>query len=130
MKIAVATEDGKTTSRHFGRAPFYLVFTINEGEIVEKVQREKPSHQMFAHEPHEVHLHEHGTGAQSEHKHSQMIEPIQDCDAVIVRGMGTGAYLALQEANIRPIVSDVDDAEEAVRAYIDGTLVDHPERLH
>ena len=59
-----------------------------------------------------------------------MIASIRDCEALIVRGMGQGAYLALQQANIRPVVTDVEDAEEAVRAYIDGKLLDHPEWLH
>jgi len=31
MKIAVITDDGKTISQHFGRSPYYLVLTIEEG---------------------------------------------------------------------------------------------------
>ena len=132
MKIAVITEDGKTISSHFGRAPGYLVFTIEEGEIIEKEQREKHGHQQFAHEHHDDHTHEHGHGfgTHSAARHTEMIEPIRDCDVVIARGMGQGAYLAIQQANIRPLVTELKDAEEAVRAFIDGTLVDHPERLH
>jgi predicted Fe-Mo cluster-binding NifX family protein len=34
MKIAVITDDGKTTSRYFGRTPYYLVLTIEEGKII------------------------------------------------------------------------------------------------
>ncbi len=132
MKVAVVTNDGKTTSRHFGRAPYYLVFTVEEGNIVEKEQRPKPGHQEFAHEDHEhpEHDHLHGMDAHSADKHAQMLDPIRDCEAVIVRGMGTGAYLAVKQAQIRPFVTEVEDAEAAVHAYIDGTLVDHPERLH
>jgi predicted Fe-Mo cluster-binding NifX family protein len=134
MKIAVVIDNGTKISRHFGRAPFYLIFTIEEGEIVEKEQCEKSGHQQFVHDHQDDHSHEHehghGLGAHSAGKHTQMIESIRDCDAVIARGMGSGAYLALQQANIRPILTELEDAEEAVHAYIDGTLVDHPEWLH
>lgn len=136
MKIAVATDSGSTISRHFGRAPYYLVFTIEAGQIVGKEQRAKPGHQQFAQEQHDDLIHEggqeegHGLGAHSVDKHSPMIEPIRDCDAVIVGGMGTGSYRALEQANIQPFITELADAEAAARAYSDGTLVNHPEWLH
>ena len=134
MKIAVITEDGQTISQHFGRAPHYLVFTVEDGEIVGKELRDKLGHQQFAQEDHE-HASEndprwHGFGAHSDSKHAGMIESIQDCEAIIVRGMGRGAYLAMEQANIRPFVTEIADAEEAVKAYIGGTLEDHTDKLH
>ena len=36
MKIAVVTDDQQTVSRHFGRAPYYLVFTVENGAIVSR----------------------------------------------------------------------------------------------
>ena len=137
MKIAVITNDGKTISQHFGRAPHYLVFTVENGAITEKELRDKLGHRQFINEPQEHdHDHEHndprghGLGAHSEMKHARMIESIQDCEAIIVRGMGRGAYLAMEQANIRPFVTDIEGAEQAVRAYIDNTLEDHTEKLH
>lgn len=134
MKVAVVIDDEKTISRHFGRALQYMVFTVEAGEIVGKALRAKPGHQTFAQEPHNVelhdHSHEHGMDAHSGHKHDQMLDPIHDCEAVIVRGMGTGAYLAIKEANLVPFVTDLGDPEEAVHAYVSGSLVDHSERLH
>ena len=59
-----------------------------------------------------------------------MVEAITDCEAVLVRGMGRGAYIAMQDANITPIVTDIADAEAAVKAYLDGDIVDHTEKLH
>ena len=134
MKIAVITEDGKTISQHFGRAPYYLIFTIEDGAIVTKELRDKVGHRQFAQEDH-VHESEndprgHGFGAHSDAKHVRMIESIQDCEAIIVRGMGRGAYLAMEQANIRPFVTDLADAEEAVKAYMGGTLEDHNDKLH
>ena len=134
MKIAVITEDGKTISQHFGRAPYYLVFTVEEGEIVEQELRDKVGHRQFAQEPHDHDAENdprgHGFSADSEMKHARMIASIQDCEAIIVRGMGRGAYLAMEQANIRPFVTDLADAEEAVKAYMGGTLEDHNDKLH
>ena len=33
MKIAVITDDGKAISQHFGRAQYYLVATVENGQI-------------------------------------------------------------------------------------------------
>ncbi len=134
MKIAVITNDGTTISQHFGRASHYLVFTVEEGEIIGKELRDKVGHQQFVQEPHD-HASEndprgHGFGAHSDAKHTRMIESIQDCKAIIVRGMGRGAYLAMEQANIRPFVTELADAEEAVKAYIGGTLEDRTDKLH
>ena len=41
MKIALITDDGKTISQHFGRAPYYLVVTIDEGKVIDRETREK-----------------------------------------------------------------------------------------
>lgn len=133
MKIAVITEDGQTISQHFGRAPYYLVFTVEDGVIVSKEMRDKVGHRHFAQEEHahdEADPRGHGFGAASDAKHARMIESIVDCEAIIVRGMGRGAYIAMEQANIRPIVTDLPTAEAAVEAYIANTIVDHTERLH
>jgi hypothetical protein len=44
--------------------------------------------------------------------------------------MGRGAYLGLQQAGLRPVITDIPDIEQAVFATADGTIVDHSERLH
>ncbi|MCC6612233.1 MAG: dinitrogenase iron-molybdenum cofactor biosynthesis protein [Anaerolineae bacterium] len=134
MKIAVVSDDGKTISRHFGRAAYYLVFTVDEGEIVMRERRDKAGHQQFV-QLVDIHVHHedergHGFGAHSDDKHHQMVASITDCAVVIARGMGHGAHQSLTSANIQPILTELADAEAAVQAYIDGTLVDHPERLH
>jgi len=135
MKIAAITDDGTTISAHFGRARYYKVYTIDEGGIVGHETRDKAGHHDFAHE--DDHEHQgrndprgHGFGAGAGRRHANMIAAVTDCDVVLVRGMGQGAYLALQEASIKPIVTEIVLIEDAVKAYLDGTLVDHPERLH
>ncbi len=150
MKIAVVTDDGQTISMHFGRAAYYQVFTVEDGAITGTELRDKLGHRQFVqmqpdedsgehdHEHGHGHGHEHGHddarghgfGAHADHKHAMMIEAIKDCEAVLVRGMGRGAYLAMQNANITPVVTDIARAEEAVNAYIAGDIVDHTDKLH
>ncbi len=132
MKIAVITDNGETISQHFGRAPYYLVLTIENGQVVQRELREKMGHNQFSAEPHhEEHHHgEHGQDEASHSKHARMAETIGDCQAVLCGGMGYGAYESLRSLNIQPIVTDLGDIDAAVQAYMDGTLVDHTEKLH
>lgn len=131
MKIAVISDDGKVLSQHFGRAPFYIVFTIEEGKIVSREVREKLGHNQFGggHEEHD-HAHEHGLDGASHGKHASMAQAIADCEAIICGGMGMGAYESMKQLNIHPFVTDLTDPELAVQSYIDGKLIDHIEKLH
>jgi predicted Fe-Mo cluster-binding NifX family protein len=131
MKIAVITDDEKTISQHFGRAPFYMVFTVDDGQITERERRDKLGHKQFAHEHHDSeHGQPHGFGPAAHDRHTRMAEAIADCESLLCRGMGAGAYYSMQQRDIRPLVTDIEDIEEAVRQYLAGSLVDHRERLH
>lgn len=132
MKIALITDDGKTISQHFGRALYYLVLTIEEGKVTGKEMRSKTGHTHFVsqHDDHGAHSAGHGTDASSHTKHVNMAEVIADCEVLICGGMGMGAYNSMRSLNIKPLVSDLLDIEEAVNAYIDGKLEDHTELLH
>jgi predicted Fe-Mo cluster-binding NifX family protein len=107
MRIAVVSDDGNTISAHFGRARYYEVFEVEEGQIRSQETREKPGHHTFHQEHGQDHYDEH-----REHTH------------------GDGAYLHMQQAGIKPVVTDIEGIQEAVGAYIDGTLIDHTEHLH
>ena len=131
MKIAVITDDGKTISQHFGRAPYYMVLSIEDGKIVHRELRAKMGHNQFsAIGPEEHHQEQHGMDEASHDKHIQMAGSIADCQALLCGGMGMGAYESMRRLNIQPIVTDLQDIEAAVQAYIDGKLVDHTEKLH
>jgi len=134
MKIAAVSEDGVTISQHFGRAPFYVVVTVEDGKIVSHEKREKMGHNQFAGEPHEESHGEdprgHGFDPAAQNRHARMAIAITDCEILLARGMGSGAYESMKQANIRPIVTDVVDIDEAVLAYLAGSLKDHVEKLH
>jgi predicted Fe-Mo cluster-binding NifX family protein len=132
MKIAAITDDGNTISQHFGRAQHYLVATVENGEIVGRELREKLGHAQFANDPHPVEKpgQPHGMDPASHNRHLQMAEAIGDCEALLCRGMGMGAYESMKTRGIRPIVTDIIFIDEAVMAYVEGRIVDLVERLH
>lgn len=135
MKIAAVSEDGVTISQHFGRAPFYVVITVEDGKVVSRETRDKMGHAQFAGESHEEHGHEtdprgHGFDPAAQTRHARMAGAIADCDVLLARGMGGGAYESMRQAGIRPVVTDIPGIDEAVQAVISGQIVDHTERLH
>jgi predicted Fe-Mo cluster-binding NifX family protein len=133
MKIAAITDDGKTISQHFGRAPYYMVVTVEEGKIVEREMREKLGHAQFHEGGHDHHKNageRHGYGPAADNRHGRMAETITDCEAVLCRGMGMGAYENMKAHNIRPVVTDISDIDEAILAYANGQIIDHIEKLH
>ncbi len=132
MKIAAITDDGNTISQHFGRAPYYLVVTVEDGKITSRELREKLGHTHFVNEPHpeEQPGQPHGMDQASHNKHLRMAQSIADCEALLCRGMGMGAYESMKQANIRPVVTDIANIDEAVMAYVEGRIIDQVERLH
>jgi predicted Fe-Mo cluster-binding NifX family protein len=131
MKIAVISEDGNTISQHFGRAPLYVVVTVEDGKIVDKEKRDKTGHHSFAvHHPDSEPGERHGYGAGALARHASMAETISDCQVLIAGGMGWGAYENLKSRNIEAVVTDVSNIDEAVKLYLDGKLPNLMERLH
>ena len=134
MKIAVITDDGKSISQHFGRAQFYLVVTIEDDKVTHREMRPKVGHHQFStsgQDDHAGNHHEHhGTDGEAHQKHTQMAKDITDCEVVVCGGMGRGAYVSMQNLNIRPLVTTVQGVDEALTSFINGTLEDHTELLH
>ena len=129
MKIALATHEGKTISKHFGRAPYYLVVTIENGIEVARELRDKVNHTHFAGEPHEEVGGRHGFGAQEQNRHFQMADAISDCEVLICGGMGRGAQINLAERGIKTILTDVNAIDAALKAYVEGHLIDQSAQL-
>jgi len=132
MKIAVITENEVTISQHFGRAPLYVVFTVENGKITGKEKRAKLGHNHFTGQqgPHTAQGAQHGFDPASQSRHAGMAEPIKDCQVIIAGGMGMGAYESLKTYKIEPIITDVQDIEKAVNLHILGKLPNLRERLH
>ena len=133
MKIAAVSEDGVTISQHFGRAPFYIVLTVEDGKITAREKRDKMGHNQFAAEPH-IDDHNdsrgHGFAPAEQDRHFRMAEAIRDCQVLLVRGMGSGAYYSMEQVGIRPIVTEITAIDEAALEAAQGLIVDHKEKLH
>lgn len=132
IKIALVTDDGTTISAHFGRAKYYEIVQVHEGVVTHRERREKAGHHSFAEA--EQH-HDHGNGPHgfdeaSRDKHASMVAPIMDCQLMVARGMGAGAYHHITEAKIVPVLTDNNTIDEAVKEIISGTIANHTERLH
>jgi len=134
MKIAVVTEDEVTISQHFGRAPYYVVVTTQDGKIVSREKRNKAGHHTAGshdcHEDQSCHDGKHGMDAESQSKHAGMVANILDSQVLISGGMGYGAYESLESSGIEPIITDAESIDEAVKLYLDGKLVNLMEKLH
>lgn len=132
MKLAAITDDGKTISQHFGRARYYLVCTVEDGRIAGQELRDKAGHHSFA--PHQGSEHHaagpHGFDPASRNRHAQMLSVISDCEAVLAGGMGLGMQRNLEEVGIRPLLTDIENIEEAVRAFLEGRLTVRPDLAH
>lgn len=132
MKIATISEDGTTVSQHFGRAPYYLVITVEDGKVVSKEQRDKAGHHTFSagQHPDTAPGERHGYDAGAQSRHATMAQSISDCQVLIAGGMGWGAYESLKGRGIETIITDVENIEEAVRLYVEGKLPNLMELLH
>ena len=132
MKIATISEDGTTISQHFGRAPYYVVVTVEDGKVVSKEKRDKAGHHTFAgnQQPDTAPGERHGYDAGAQSRHATMAQSIDDCKVLIAGGMGWGDYESLKRRGIETIVTDVESIDEAVKLYLAGKLPDLTERLH
>lgn len=132
MKIAAISEDGATISQHFGRAPLYVVATVEDGKIMSKENRDKAGHQTFAgrQHPETAPGERHGYDAGAQSKHAQMAQSINDCQVLIAGGMGWGAYESMKSHGIDTIITDVNDIDEAINRYLQGNLPNLMEKLH
>ncbi len=132
MKVAAITDDGKTISQHFGRAPYYLVVTVEDGQIIDRELREKLGHAQFSNMPHEDEQpgQPHGMGAANHDKHVRMSEAIADCEALLCGGMGMGAYQSMVTRGIKPVVTEIREIDQAVLAYAQGNITDRVDKLH
>jgi predicted Fe-Mo cluster-binding NifX family protein len=127
MKIAFATQDGINISKHFGRAPYYLVVSVEDGAETAREMRDKANHAHVVHDAlgsSGAAQAPHGFSPEEQNLHFQMAAAISDCATLVCGGMGNGAYINLNERGIKPLLTDVDSIDEALKAYLSGTLID------
>ena len=120
VKIAVVSDDGKYISMHFGQAKQYVVLTVEDGKVVNREVRDRSA--LVHTQP----GHQHGHG----HDHNAMANAISDCQVLLTGGMGRPAYESMTRAGLETIVTDLREVDEAVQAYLSGTINNRMDRLH
>jgi len=116
MKIAVSTSDGKTICGHLGKCRSFIMYHMDGGEVMKKevvqVGGMCPSHGGHGHGGHHGHEHHHG---HHHGHHAHNTDPFDGCYAVITQGMGQGMLNALSQRGVRPVITELDDPDLAVR---------------
>lgn len=118
MKIAVATTDRETLSRHFGRSAYFIVFHVENNTIKHREIRknEHAAHAKGGHGNKRPHHH-------TSHGHAEIVNVLSDCEAVLCCGMGRRAMEDLEAYGIKPcVVRGEVTLEKAVTAYLAGSL--------
>ncbi len=115
MKVAIASDDKKTISHHFGRAQGFMVYEIKDGKASFSQYRENVGKSK---------------GECGTCDHGAMIKNIADCKFVISHGMGQRIYADLTAKGIIPIVTDEDAVETALVQFMGDSLINRLDRLH
>jgi predicted Fe-Mo cluster-binding NifX family protein len=128
MKIAIATDDGRTISQHFGQAETYVILTIEDGFIIfrETLVKTKPQElkrdSLFGQTKRCDDMHAKGYDRKSEDNDKRIIETINDCQVVLARRMGRGVYIGFRQMDIQPILTSIHVIDNAVQALINGKI--------
>lgn len=89
MKIAIPTNDKENIHERTGRASGFLVLELDNNKILEKTYRKNP----HTHDHDQAHSHE-------KHSHDDLISAIDDCELIIVYGIGKHLVNDLEKAGI------------------------------
>ncbi len=108
-RILIPVEDqiGKQLAQHFGRAPYFAVFDLNEDGTVASS---------------DVHSNrgEHSGGKGHAHENVLRLSP----NVVIVHGMGPRGIASFQNQNIAVLKANSDQVDAVLSAYNEGTLTE------
>lgn len=100
MKIAVTTENGNVF-QHFGKCKEFTLFDVEEQKIISK--------QVLS-------------AGESGHSALAVLLAQNQVDLLICGGIGAGARVALQESGIQLAAGVSGTVDNAVNAYLNGTL--------
>ena len=105
MRIAIPVENGEIY-QHFGHAPAFRVYDVENSKVIQV--QEVPAT---------------GSG------HAAMAGLLADLNVgtVICGGIGFGAVSALESMNLNLIAGASGNADEAVRGFLTGKLVNNPD---
>jgi predicted Fe-Mo cluster-binding NifX family protein len=115
VKVAIASDDGKTIAHHFGMALGFVVFEIRDRKAINKERRKNIGK---------------NSGECGSCDHTAMIRNVRDCKFVISYGMGNRIYNDLKANGITPVVTDEKTVEEALNKFLKNELKNRTDKLH
>jgi len=115
MKVAIASDDKKTISHHFGKALGFVIADINNGKIIHQEYKQNIGK---------------NSGECGSCDHQAMINNIKDCEIVISFGMGQRIYDDLIKNKIKPIITEEENVDEALDQFLKNNLKSATEKLH
>lgn len=101
MKIAVASNNGKTVNLHFGDASCCLIFEVDVNQVNFVELREKPRKPIKDHSD----------------RWKQSLELVNDCQVVLCSKIGLEPKEALQNEGIEAIESQ-KEVQDAIKDYL------------
>lgn len=104
MKIAVASQNRREVTGHAGRCRNFWIYDVQDGEVVGRDLLELPRSQSF---------HDHAP---------ELPHPLDGVHVVITGGMGRGFAEKLGRRGIETVATPQPDPDQAVAAWLRGTL--------
>jgi predicted Fe-Mo cluster-binding NifX family protein len=115
MNIAIASDDKITISHHFGRAKGFMIFYLDNNNILSEEYRENIGK---------------SNGECGSCDHQTMIANVKDCDYVISHGMGRRIYDDLTKNEIHAIVTEENTVKDALDMFFKNNLKNRIDKLH
>ena len=143
LKIAFVSGNAKSINGSFGSTKYFEVFSIENGQIAKRETRETFVDQADADVPNIIQKIDNGSGSngfaksfsltvvdKSKEKHMKIAKSISDCNYVVARGMCANAYDSVQQFKMNPILTDIKEFEEGIKQILEGTIINHTDKIH
>lgn len=104
MRIALCSQNRKTLTAHAGKCRKFWIYTVLDGIVQKRELLELPLEQSL-----------HSTSDADAH-------PLDGVDVLIAGSMGSGLQARLRARGIMPRISDLNDLNEAVAAFLAGEM--------
>jgi len=112
MRIAVSSQNRKTITGHAGKCRRFWIYEVQDCEVDNRQMLELTMEQTF-HESHGVGRH-----------------PLEGVNVLISASMGDGMHTRLKRMGTTGVTTDETDPDQAVAAWLNGTLKELPPGAH
>jgi predicted Fe-Mo cluster-binding NifX family protein len=117
-RLAFASYDGLTISRHFGHVKQFIVVEFREGAEIDRSLRQNAD--ALPDETHRTRGHD----------HDALLDVIADCDLIVAGGMGLPMADRARERGFEVILTSEQTVDRAIARYLTGELGHEPALAH